>query len=284
MITNNGLKIAINRINKSTPDYTPISNLKLGSLQTSADIDSTNLNLPIPINSNIIENCDDTTGWTASSGGSLTVNETTYKNNKALNLVKNSYTTISYYKTLGTQYDFTNKYLYGWIYIKNQDILDKIKNIQVIFGNDSANNYYKNISLTTGWNIISMNYDHANINPTPDPTICDFLKIELITFGSDSEYDISAGDIIIDDFVLATESNLTKSMDTGYPSIDEEKLEVSYQFTIDTTEANGFGITGLGTFNTDTTPLMQDIFKFPVISKNSSDEIIFTIKNRLVRR
>jgi len=288
MITDSGLKLALNRIHKTTPDYTPVSLIKLGTNQNSADIGATNLDLPIPITNTVVASCDSTTNWAASTDGSLTQNNTIYKKNSSLNLIKSgtNHTGISYYNQSLASNDFTNKTLYGWIYIKDDTTLNKLESVYIRYGNDYDTNYYSkeyNVgNLTTGWNVLYMSTNDSTEVGSVNLSACDSLNIYLSTILVSDTF--IAGDIIIDEFVLATESNLTKGMDLGYPLIDEDKLEVSYEFTIDLNEANGFGISGLGTFNTDANPLMQDIFKFPIISKNSTDEIIFTIKNRLVRR
>jgi hypothetical protein len=106
------------------------------------------------------------------------------------------------------------------------------------------------------------------------------ITINLID-GTDS---ISEDDIVIDYFGVTQDGDYLKNITSGYPVLDETNFEITTECYLAAIDANGYNVDGIGTFNKDTTPMLQDIFKFTAFSKSSTDEIIFEIKNRISRR
>jgi len=293
MIVDNGFKIAVNRIAKDTPDYTPVSRFKVSTGQATVTLSDTDVTNPVPIyNTEIVDDCEATTDWIAGADGAITTNNSTYKiGTYSLNLTKSAGTVdnVIWYNESESTLDFTSKDLWGWIYIIDAAALAKLATtsaVEVRYGNDYNTNYYKyvydNADLAVGWNIIKFNITDATEVGTVTDNACDSLAIKITYTGT--AITTSAGDIVIDDFKLGSSDDTYKDFTSGYPTVDETNMEIVTESYLNSLEANGFLINGVGTFNTDTSVLMQDAFQFTGISKSNTDELIFEIKNRLKRR
>jgi len=292
-LVNNGMKILINRGAKAVPDYTAPSRFKIGISQATVSISDNDLTLPIPITgTETIDDCEATTDWTAGTDGAITTNSTTKKvGTYALNLTKDAGTVdnVIWYNESESSLDFTSKEIWGWIYIKDATTLAKLHTttaLEVRFGNDYDTNYYKkvytNANLTTGWNVITFNTTTGTQVGTVTLNACDSLAIKLTYTGT--AITTSEGDIIIDNFVLASSGDYYKNIEAGYPTINETTFESDENYYLSSTDAVGFNITGIGSFNTDGTVLMSSAFSFTAQSKSDNDEISFHIKKRLTRR
>jgi len=293
MIVNNGLKIAVNRIGKAVPDYTTASRFKVGINQATEVISDTDITYQVPIyNTEVVSACDVTTNWSATTDGTISTNNTTYKEaSYSLNLLKAATTVdnVTWYNETLATLDFTSKTLWGWIYILDAAALAKLavtSAVEIRYGNDYNTNYYSytydNSDLAVGWNIIKFASGDATEVGTVTIAAMDSLAIKLTLTATSGT--LAAGDIVIDDYKLASSTDYYKDFTSGYPTIDETNMEITTECYLNSVEANGFLLTGVGTFNTDGTVLMQDEFKFTQISKTSSEEIIFEIKNRITRR
>jgi len=290
MIVNNGFKIAINRIAKDVPDYTPISKVKFGTEQNTITITDVDLNKPVPISKwAVVDACDATTGWSGTEAQSLvSVNTTTYKEGTgALNIYKTSATSntnLGIKKSTLTSRNATNKFLSFWIYIKDETTLAKFISFTVRYGSSTANYYHTNLSLSVGWSNIFLAVPSQIPNVTGSPNIAACTYFEIFGRLENGTSLVAAGDFIIDDIYLVETTNLIKDLDAGYPIIDEDNAIMTYRATLGVAEGNGFLINSLGSYNSDTPQFMQDIFLFPEISKSSGDEIVIEFRNRLIRR
>lgn len=293
MIVDNGFKIAVNRIAKSTPDYTVASRFKVSVNQADVTSSDTDLTLSVPIfNTETVADCEATTNWVSGTDGDIDTTTTAYKiGTYGLTLIKDAQTAdnVLWVNESLSSLDFTAKDLWGWIYIKDATTLAKLATtdaLEVRYGNDDDTNYYKylydNADLAVGWNIIKFNITEATEVGTVTDNACDSLGIKL-TFTATTD-ELEADEIIIDDFKLSSSGDYYKDLTSGYPTIDETNMEIVTESYLNSVEANGYLLSGIGTFNTDTTPLMQDAFKYTSISKTNTEELIFTIKNRLKRR
>lgn len=292
-LVNNGMKILINRGAKAVPDYTVPSRFKIGANQATVIVTDNDITMPIPISgTEVVCACDATTSWTAGTDGAITVNSTTYKENSAsLNLTKDAGTAdnVIWYNESLSSLNFTAKDLWGWIYIKDAATLAKLATtsaLEIRYGNDYDTNYYSytydNADLTTGWNIINYNSTTGTEEGSVTLNACDSLGIKL-TYTS-AAITTAVGDIIIDDFKLASSGDYYKNIEAGYPTVDETNYEINEKYYLNSTEANGFNISGIGDFNTDGTVLMSSAYKFTSQSKSSTDEFAFYLRKRLTRR
>lgn len=292
MIVDNGFKIAINRINKQVPDYLPVTKFKIGTTQAVVTAIDTDLTLPVPLYyTDSVCDCEATTNWNVTTDGAIATTDTKYKiGTYALTLEKTgtTETNVTWYNQALTSLDFTNKDFWGWIYIDGDTLPDlAVTNcLEIRFGNDYDTNYYykqyNKSNLVEGWNIIKFNTTTATLQGTVTLTACDSLAIKITL--TDANKTIATDMIIIDDFKLASSDDYLRDFTAGYPTIDEITMESTTECYLTSTDANGYFIDGIGTFNTDSTPLMQDAFKYTGKSKSSSDEFIFVIKNRIKRR
>jgi len=294
MIVNNGMKLLINRAFKKTPDYTIPSNLKVGLSQATVIVSDTDLTLPIPISgTELADNCETVGNWAESADGNDSLNSTTYKEGVgALNLIKDAQTqaSVTYYSNNNmTSLDFTSKDLWVWLYIKDAATyakLDTTDCLQLRYGIDYNTNYYylnyDKVDLAVGWNALKMNTTTGTEQGTVTLNACDSGAL-VFTFTATTD-EIAAGDLITDEWKLASTADYLQSITTGYPTIDETNFEAENQYYINSAEANGYNLTGVADFNTDSSDLMCSAYKFTSISKSSTDEVKFIFKRRFVRR
>jgi hypothetical protein len=282
IITNLGKNIVINRAYKPTPDYTAPTQFKVGILNGTPALADTDLDVPVAISgTEAVDNCDAITGWVDSADMTVTLNNTTYKEGTgSINLTKDGVATdtASTDKTT-TSRDFTSKTLYVWFYIKDATAYAKLAAtdcLTIRFGSDNSNYYYYTrdaSNLSTGWNLIY--YSTATADGTQGaPTIgaCDYSYIAIKATGSGITW--SAGDMIMDDWKLASASDYFSTVVSGYPTIDESLKEVTMRGFLSVTDANGYDINGFAWFNTDATPKMFSEDTFTAESKSETDEFV----------
>ena len=293
MIVDNGMKVLINRAFKATPDYTVPSKVKVGMNQSTVTTSDTDLTKPIPITgTELADNCESGANWSETTDGSDSLNTTTYKEGSgALNLIKTGTTTdtVIYYNNNNmTSLDFTSKKLYVWLYIKDSTALAKFASsaIQLRYGNDYDTNYYyidyAASSLTTGWNLLEMTSSTGTETGTVTLASCDSGAV-VVTLNNATDT-LAAGDLIIDDWKLASSDDYFYDITSGYPTINETSFEAENQYYINSVMANGYNLTGVGDFNTDSTKKMVSVYKITNISKSNTDEVKFIFKRRFVRR
>lgn len=287
ILTNNGIKILMNRSFKSTPDYTIPDRLKIGADQATPVATDNDLTLPIPFSgTEDVDDCESTSGWNGSTDASAaTLNTTSYKEGAAsLNLGKTGTTSASItYSKAVTSLDFTSKTLFGWVYI--DDVTSLISSgvaLTVLYGSDNSNYYqydYSISDLDDGWNLVSFTSSTATTVGSPVIASCDYLAI---TFYVDSASDtIAHGNLRTDDWKLASTDDTIKSVDSI--TINETARSVTIEGTVLATEANGFNITGFGFFNTDTSRLNMSIVKINAVSKSNTEELTTVQKLRFRR-
>lgn len=289
---NDAKKIAINRIYKTTPDYTIVSKGQVGISQGDLLITDSTLDVPIPITKGTInDTCVD--AYTGSSGGDNTTdNTTTYKvggettDNTSQNLIKNATNATGIWtKAPATNFD-SALYFGCWIYIKDATALAKFKSsgtcLTFKIGSDSSNYYYKNYTvaeLSTGWNwLTTINAAISTLSTIGTPgSPLDLFIIEIITNNSTDTF--TTGDVLLDCIRTYNNSNLKKTI--VIESIDETNFEVTQTLRLETVEGSGFLLNSLDTENTDATPKLDTLSKYPVTSKSDTDIIEYTIIKRL---
>lgn len=285
-----GKKIMLNRFAKTVPDYTIISKFSVGINNGTPSISSSALDYPVVISgSEAVDSCDATTGWTASGTNSVTLNSTSYKEGVgALNLIKSDVTSATYsVSKTTTSRDFTSKTFFIWVYVGSAAyaVLATSECIVLRFGSDSSNYYYFNVDkasiTTTAWNLIRFTTATAT-GTTGTPTIgsCDYTYIAVVTTNATDVF--IAGTVIMDDIKVASSDDFYKTIEVGWPVINETNLEVEYKGVLNTIEANGNPINGLAFFNTDATYKMATESTFTDESKSDTDQFTFITKIRLV--
>jgi hypothetical protein len=287
--TDNGVKIVMERTFESSPSYAEPTKFKAGVGTTAADITDTDLETPIPITgTELADNCETVGNWAESADGADSLNSTTYKEGSgALNLEKPGTTASSviYYNNNNmTSLDFTSKDLWVWLYIKDATTYAKLvaagTAVQMRYGNDYNVNYYyidyTKAQLAVGWNLLTMNTTSGTEVGSVTLNACDSGAIE-ITFTATSDT-LAAGDVVLDDWKLASSDDYIKSFQATYPQINETTKMVTIRTRLASTEANGYNIAEHGIFNEDGTPLMMSRDTFTALSKSNTDEFIFVEK------
>jgi len=282
ILTNNGKNILLNRGYKNTPDYTAPSQFKVGIDQTTPVVTDIDIDVPVPISgTESVDNCD-TANWVDSADMTTSVNSTTYKEGSgALNLTKDAGAsdTASCDKTT-TSRDFTSKTLNLWLYIKDATAYAKLAIVDCVtirFGSDNANYYYYTMDkadLSIGWNLIYFTSVTADgTNGAPVIAACDYSYIALKADAAATIW--TAGDFIMDDWLVAGSDDYLKNVVTGYPTYDETAREVTMRGFLSVNEANGNDINVFAWYNTDGTIKMFSIDSMVAESKSMTDEFVF---------
>lgn len=303
IITSNGKKTFIYRAytenaDLSSTQYLPVTQYKIGinnATPNTADATLTNI---IPLDTGTV--CDDGTNTlTGSNGGDdSTDNIVTYKeganatDDTAQNLITTGSNTtktwtIADLTVAGANCDAT-KYIGLWLYILDATTLAKFAStgtcLELRIGADITTNYYSQVyeasDLSTGWNWLSDNelLSTWTDNGTPG-TLNDFAIIITTNNATDA---FVAGDVVYDLLRQWEATDLVADTDIGYPTFNLTNFEVTQRVTLNTLQANGFNINGLGLFNEDSSPLMLEEDTYNGNSKSRTDEFVYIIKNRVL--
>lgn len=267
------------------------SRFKVGIDQTTAEDTDTDLDHPIPISgTEQVDSCDAITGWTDSADMTISVNSSTYlEGTGALNLTKDgsASATASTSKTV-TSLDFTSKTLSVRVRINSTALalMATTDCITIRYGSDSSNYYQwtkdKTDMVQDSFAVFD-GLDSSNADSTtgsPVETAMDYFYIAVTATASGDTW--SAGDLIMDDILIASSDDYFKNFTSGYPSVDEDTLMVTLRGELLSTEANGYNVDGWAAFNTDGTAVLEGIDDFTDESKTATDEIIIVAKNRLI--
>ena len=289
---NDGLKIMLDRTYDNSLGYTAPSQFKVGIDQATTVISNTDLTLPIPITgTSQADNCETIGDWSESADGADSLNSTDYKEGAgALNLIKSGVTqaSVTYYNNNNmTSLDFTSKDLWVWLYIKDASTYAKLETtncLQLRYGIDYDTNYYylnyDKADLVVGWNALKMNTASGTEQGAVTLNACDSGAL-VFTFTAAADT-INAGDIITDNWILASVDDYLKNYDSI--TINESTFEAQRICYLNSLEAVGYNLSGIGDFNTDTPIKANSLFKYTNISKSITDELKFYLISRLVRR
>ena len=167
---------------------------------------------------------DATTGWSASTDGSVTLNSTPSQINEgsaALNLVKSGATTaaVTYSKTLSTSYDFFDRSVYVDYYITDNTNLAATDAIAFRFGTSSSNYYeqtYDRSQLASAaWNTLSFRRDDTGVTITGNPGTSSLNYVAIVVTTTASTTTIAAPDQRLDDLRLNEKNRVNLDTDTG---------------------------------------------------------------------
>jgi len=290
-ITTSGKNLMINRSYKSSPDYSEISEFKIGIGTTTPSTSDTDLAISIPIDDTEQEDsCDSITNWSQGTDGAISLNNSTYKEGTgSINLYKTAGTVdnVLYYNNNNmTSSDFTSKDLWVFFYISTDGYskLATTDAVELRFGNDYNTNYYyrryDKADLSSGWNYLIMNTTTGTEEGSVTLGSCDSGGIK-ITYSASTDEITEGNAFLTDDWKLAEASDYEKIFVSGYPTFDETNKKVTVRCHLTTLEANGYQLSEIGTFNTDGTPVMMDRDVFTAQSKTNLDEFAFVIINEM---
>ncbi len=304
LTVNGGKKVMLHRAytpngSLSATEFLVATKFKMGVSNDTPSVGDTDLDVAIPITDGTV-NDDGSNTLTGSTGGdNSTDNTVTFKQGAgqvdvtAQNLIANDTNvlkiwTIANLSAVGANAVGTKPFGL-WLYIHDAAALAKFKSagtaLEIKLGKDTGNYYSLTktaADLATGWNWITsntVNVEDLNETGTVDAALDTFI-IEITTNNSTDEF--TTGDVIYDLLRQWETNDLIKSFISGFPTIDLVNFEAQTKVVINTTEANGFFVNGLGIFNEDTSPIMTDEDTFTGESKSNTDEINFVITNRLL--
>lgn len=290
LLLTNGFNILIDRFGNTSPTLTPISKFRLSINTPDVTYGDTTLTTQIPISgTEMIDACNVTTGWTT-TGGTVTVNATTFKpdgvTDGSLNFTKTGTASADLSTTKATtSLNGTSKDFIMWFYVKDATTLAKLTTsgtaLIIRYGTDSSNYYRKDIlqsSLATGWNYITSAITSGFTTTVGTPTLATMNYTLIQTSATTATDTWSAGDIIFDSLRLASADDYLKTQDSVTTSNTDNSVTYVNKLTV--AEANGFLINGLGLVNTDGTELLAIKSKFPNNSKDTTDLFKFTTKIR----
>ena len=202
--------------------FTPVN--ELINFETSQNIEGTNDITWKELVHNQIDAMEATTGWAATTDGSVTLNSTPSQVSEAdacLNLVKSGSTVaaVTYSKTFSTQYRFNNRPIKVDYYINAATDLAATDAIALRFGNDSSNYYEqtwdRNQLSSAAWNTLSFKKDDTGVTVTgnPDTAAFDFFAIVVTTTASSTT--IASPDQRLDDLRLNDKNLINLDKNTG---------------------------------------------------------------------
>jgi hypothetical protein len=288
IITNNGKKVLLNRAYKSSPDYNPINQFKVGVANGTPAVSSTDLDTPVPINGfEVTDDCE-AADWVDDAEITTALNATYFKEGTyGLDLTKDAGGNIDATtdKTT-TSVDFTSKDLWMWLYIKDATMYAKLNAtdcVTIRFGSDNGNYYQYTrdaADLAVGWNYITFNTGTADSTVgAPAIAACDYSYIGIKADAAGTVWAVD--DLVMDHWRVASADDYFENIDAGYPVFDETNNEVEIQATLATTDANGFNIDGFALWNDDATELMMSEDTITDESKSSTDEFVWVITDRV---
>jgi hypothetical protein len=285
-----GKNTMLNRTYKAVPDYTAITEFKVGIGTTTPTVADTDIETQVPLSgTESVDACDATTGWTASASDAVATTTNYYKEGTAaltLSKAATGVVTCDMDKTT-TSRDFTSKTLWTFVYISSTlyALLEASGTaVEIRFGSDNANYYnktYTKANLAAGWNYL--HYTSATASGTTgSPVIgsCDYTYISYVTAAIGST--TSADDFVVDDFKVASQDDYEKIFVTGYPTFNETDKTVTVRAFLNTLEANGYPVTEIVTQNTDGTPRLMGHDVINEQSKSNLDEFAFVIVDEMV--
>jgi len=198
---------------------------------------------------NMIDACNATTDWSASTDGAITLNTTNSKvleGTGCLNITKTGATTasVTYSKTLSTSYDFTGKTFKASVYVEDlTELAASGTAIQLRVGSSSSNYYSMNYTKADigggDWNTLTLTYgsssDDAGTTGTPEPGSIDYIAV-VITYAASSTT-VTAGDMRLDNITFNNVEDVNIDYNTGRvenlsstdPSPGKNQVRVTYK-------------------------------------------------------
>jgi len=149
----------------------------------------------------VLDSMDSTSGYTTSSGDSISLNTTTYQEGTgAINLTKSTTSrNYAFFRKSITATDVSDQTIKLWVYIKDSTTLNKINSIDMrLYDSAFSNGKIASFStgFTTGWNLLLMHIDDFTELGSFDPPIAENVYYTLrLNNNADTT---SEGDVIFD--------------------------------------------------------------------------------------
>lgn len=289
IITTKGKIIALHRTFEVSPSQTAPTKFRVGIGTNTPAITDTDMQNKIGIqNLEVVDTCDATTSWVANADLTLSVNSSTFKTaTGALNWTKTGTATANANADKATpSLDFTSKEITVWVNVNDGATLAKLATSNCFtlrFGSDSGNYYQwqKNASFfATGWNLVNgLTTGTATTTGSPVTTACDYTFVQITSTAAGDTW--TSGKVIVDDIKLVSSADYDKTIEAGYPIIDETAQSSEIKGIIAITEAEGNPLTEFGLINTDGTIKLFSRSVHVVINKTNAVQINYVEKDKV---
>lgn len=294
--TRNGAKIYLYRTwtknnDLSQDEFTPEDKFAVGKDDSEPNVSDNDLQIRVPITEGTV-NDNGANELTGELGGDNTTDNTEIfkpgalqDDNTAQNLNCNDTDEIkSWFIDLSNDGNIIDdeKIAGLWLYFNN-NVLEDITDIQIRVGSDNSNYYYYNVdvgNMQHGWNWIVLGVVSELDEEGSVSGDIDYFNIRITTENASDIWDEE--DVVYDLLRTYTEEDTFSQYVDGYPMINFENLEVTKQGYLTTTDAVGFNLDSYGDFNNDKDRKMGSKANFPSRSKTQIDEIILTVKERII--
>ena len=278
--------------NPSTTSFLAPSVFKVGFSQAdpvSSDSDLTN---PVPISgTEQADACSDPSDWgvvTATNYVSVSTS-VVQEGSTALCLVKadtGSVTATFFNEDNMNSLDFTDKRFFMRLFADTSADFNTTASVRIGFGSSTADYWFQEkdlVDLVDGWNAVNFTIASADgVVGSPVTASCDSGVVVARTTAAVSQ--LSTGELVMDDWFLASDGDFTKGFQSGFPKFDTTKKEVNVRGFLSVSEANGFDIDGSGLFNEDDSPMMHSVDKFSSVSKTGTEKVVFIWTDKIVKR
>ena len=171
-----------------------------------------------------IDSMDATTGWTAGSGGSITLNSTPSQVNEgsaSLNLVKSgtSAAAVTYSKSFSTNYEFFERKINVDFFIETASNLAVTDGVALRFGLDSSNYYEQTYDRSdfanASWKTIGFARKDTGVTVTGSPGTSALTYFAIVVTMTTAATTVAAPDMRLDDLRLNEKNRVNVDLDTG---------------------------------------------------------------------
>lgn len=236
----------VQRFGSASPTYGIPARIKVGIGDETPSVTATDLATPAPITYTAVDDCNATTGWSATTDGSVALNTTSgefIEGTGGLNLVKSgtTQTSVTFSKTT-TSRNFTSQTLWSWLYINSTTyaLLGAGTAVEIRFGSDSSNYYYKQYTaaaLASGVNWLYFTSATATgTTGTPTITACDYYAVIITVNATSVTY--TSNSVRLDHLQIAGATDYYMDLDSA-PAVDLTGDKVTSQATMNLVKAIG---------------------------------------------
>lgn len=285
-ITNNGMNNAWKKVYGDAAGVT-ISKFSIGVGTTTPAAADTDAEKPFSLSGTTVDLCEATTGWSATTDGSLTLNTTAQQyveGSGALNLIKSGTANASVtFSKDTTSVDFTSKRIQFMFYVADTTKL-AATGVSIRFGSDASNYYQKDFATSTlsnGWNYLYFTSATAtSTTGTPSLTAMDYTALVVNYLAASTT--VAAPDMRMDNIILSNQ--LTDDMNsfvTGFPTYDTTTRQVTVRGFLSSLQANGVPLREVGEFDsTGVTMQSHDVYD-AISTKTNLIEVAYIIVHQL---
>lgn len=279
--------ITADRLAKTTPLYGIPEYQTIGFLNQTPASSASSLTTPFPVlAAEVVDALNVTTGWSASTGGAVSLNSTVGEfiwGTGCLNLRKTGTgnSVITYSKSTLTSSVFTAKDFWSWFFIDDLSLLAASGTVvSVRLGSSDANYYQKDFDITElseGVNWLYFNIAGADSTTgSPSAGAITYFAIIITALSNATVWDT---ELRLDKLFLATSSDYIVSFETG-PSLVGGGRTIRSSTRVRTSQGVGVPATNSGWFTSDGT--MYGIDRFTRDDKTQNEEWQFTDEIQVV--